>query len=84
MLCACPTALYLHGLSDRVRHADSEDDGDGKTKASVKAGSCSIHTASGGLDESLIERQTLPIAMIEFLHSISFPQQKVIARFSTG
>lgn len=37
-----------------------------------------------GLDESLIEPQTLPIAMIEFLHSISFPQQKVIARLSTG
>ena len=43
-----PPFSYLHGLSDRIRNADGGDDGDGKTKASVKAGSCSISIASGG------------------------------------
>jgi hypothetical protein len=54
-----------------------------KTPSHVIAG-CLSEVYSGELDEVLIEPQTLPNGMIEFLHSISFPQQKVIARLSTG
>ena len=47
-----PPFSYLHGLSDRIQNADGGDNGDGKTKASVKAGSCSISIASGGPEET--------------------------------
>ncbi len=77
---------YLKRLTDRIKRETRSEGTQGNKNSGTSAADpeCSDCTASGGLDESLIEPQTLPIAMIEFLHSISFPQQKVIARLSTG
>lgn len=55
----------------------------GKTKTSMNAGLCSTNVASGGLDESLIEH-SLPLATIEFLQSIAYPQRKALARLSSS
>jgi len=76
---------YLKRLTDRVRREASSEGTERNENSGADAAvpECSDCTASGGPDESLIEPQTLPIAMIEFLHSISFPQQKVIDRLST-
>lgn len=75
-----PPFSYLHGLSDRIRNADGGDDGDGKTKASVKAGSCSISIALGGLDEIQSEHRFPLKPSLKFLQTIVFPQSTSLQR----
>lgn len=79
-----PPFSYLHQMSDRIGGGQSSDNESGKTKTSISAGSCSTKLSLGGPNESLIDPEPLPIATIEFLLAISFPQQQVIARLSTG
>jgi len=66
---------------DRVQNGDIE----GKTKTSRKAGQCSIYVSlSTPSGKNIEQKSSLNIAIIEFLKSISFPQNEKLSILETS
>jgi hypothetical protein len=76
-----PPFAYLKEVIDRVRN----DGVEGKTKTSRKAGQCSTYVSlSTPSGKNIEQKSSLNSAIVEFLQSISFPQNEKLSILETS